>query len=453
SDLLKFIVRNACERNGINFPKQNEIDTTNRKPVNVLFGGNTSERQVSLMSGTNAWLKLKNSKKYEAHPYLLDLNNNSVWRLPYSKTLNHTVEEISEMCREAPAAEERLAPLRRRVLEKIACEPGHLNEELFIPEKMTLNEFIARSDFVFIGLHGGIGENGVLQKMLEDAKKPFNGSGSTASRLCIDKYATSKKLANLDKEGIHIPKKQLVGLKEVFKFSEESIKKLWKELKRQLTSSSIIVKPRADGCSTGIVRLYTARDLVTYVDLIKRGVASISPSTFQNQPEMIEMPAEKLRELMFEQFIQTDKVRVIKNKLKWEKISGWVEITMGVIGKGTKIKALNPSLTVATSDILSLEEKFQGGTGVNITPPPEPYIKKKAVEKARKRMEIVAKKLGISGYARIDAFMECDTGELLIIEANTTPALTPSTVIYHQALSENPPIYPTELMERIIELA
>ena len=117
------------------------------------------------------------------------------------------------------------------------------------------------------------------------------------------------------------------------------------------------------------------------------------------------------------------------------------------------MRAMSPSLTVAVGNILSLEEKFQGGTGVNITPPPTPYVKPSAVKKAKERIEMVAKKLGVRGYARIDAFMHRKTGELLIIEANSTPGLTPSTVIYHQALEEKPPLYPMELLEKIIETA
>ena len=94
TDLLHYVVKNSCLRQNINFPKISEkkIDSK-RKPVSVIFGGSTSERQVSLMSGTNVWLKLRKSKTYKPKPYLLDFENN-IWELPYALILNHTVEEI-----------------------------------------------------------------------------------------------------------------------------------------------------------------------------------------------------------------------------------------------------------------------------------------------------------------------------------------------------------------------
>ena len=41
---------------------------------------------------------------------------------------------------------------------------------------------------------------------------------------------------------------------------------------------------------------------------------------------------------------------------------------------------------------------------------------------------------------------------MILIEANSLPALTPSTVIYHQALAENPPLNPLKFLEKIITL-
>ena len=135
---------------------------------------------------------------------------------------------------------------------------------------------------------------------------------------------------------------------------------------------------------------------------------------------------------------------------------GWVEVTIGIIQDGTlhhkgTLHALSPSLTVAEGEVLSVEEKFQGGTGVNMTPPPEQYVKPAVLARVKKSAEKVAEVLNIEGYCRMDAFIQIDTGDLILIEVNTLPALTPSTVLYHQSLAEKKPMYPLELLEKIVE--
>lgn len=459
--LLKHIVKNACRRQNIPFPPS-ESSANNRKTmgqksasqqvVNVLFGGNTAERQVSVMSGTNVWLKLKRSKKVEPHPYLLDTKG-QVWKLPYYLALNHTVEEIEASCQSATADEKRLHHLKELVIAKLSLDSETEMEPLFLPEKMTLDEFIDRSDFVFIGLHGGIGEDGTLQKKLESKSKAFNGSGSEASKLCIDKFQTGSVIDKAKIDGVKTAEKMLMSVSELILLNKEKIRLFWNELRIQLGSPSIIVKPQGDGCSAGIARLFSARDLEIYLSFIEKGADFIPEKSIKNQHGIIEMPSEKLNSVLFEQFIETDKVRVIGNDLKWKTKNHWVEITMGILEKEGIYHAMHPSITVAVGNILTLEEKFQGGTGVNITPPPLPYVKASATKKAMARMEKVAECLGIKGYARIDAFMHIKTGELIIIEANTTPGLTPSTAIYHQALCESPPLYPTQFLEKIIENA
>ena len=162
------------------------------------------------------------------------------------------------------------------------------------------------------------------------------------------------------------------------------------------------------------------------------------------------MPPCPPRHLLFEKFIATDKIRIKANRLHWRRRSGRIEVTVGILEHKGLTTVLNPSLTVASGEVLSVEEKFQGGTGVNITPPPSEILAPKVRELVKKRIGIVAKKLGLSGYARIDAFVEVVTGNIIVIEANTLPALTPSTVLFHQALTETPPLFPLELIERII---
>ena len=65
-------------------------------------------------------------------------------------------------------------------------------------------------------------------------------------------------------------------------------------------------------------------------------------------------------------------------------------------------------------------------------------------------MEKVGERLGLQGYARIDTFMNVDSGDVIVIEINSTPALTPSTVLFHQALAEKTPMTPLELLEKLV---
>lgn len=161
-------------------------------------------------------------------------------------------------------------------------------------------------------------------------------------------------------------------------------------------------------------------------------------------------------DIIFESFIETDKLKILGTlggKISYLRKSGYIEMTVGVLERDLNIKALSPSITVAEQSILSVEEKFQGGTGVNITPPPKEIISAKNLRKIKDSIEKVADTVGIRGYARIDVFVQVVTGNIIMIEINTLPGLTPSTVIYHQALAENPPMYPLQLLEKIIQNA
>lgn len=444
--LLRSIVQHAAQREGLHLPSMARKNLAKRKPVHVIFGGSTSERQVSLMSGTNAWLKLRKSKLYEPQPYFLDPKE-QVWKIPYALTLNHTVEEILENCESAAEDEKRLHFLEEKVRLRLALEETFFDEAFFLPQKMSLQQFIEEAPFVFIGLHGGIGEDGTLQGLLQKAGKKFNGSGQKASQLCMDKYDTGQALAGLEAEGIRSAPKVSVALKQL---KGINLVPYWEDLIKTLGSRTVIVKPRDEGCSSGIVRLFNAEDLGQYLKLALECAPYIPKGTFKNQMERVEMPPQAMKEMLFEAFVETDSVRVKGNKLKWKRKNGWVEVTTGVLERKGKLYSLSPSLTVAEGEVLTVEEKFQGGTGINLTPPPEAYVRREVLEKVKKSTQKVAERMGIQGYCRIDMFMHIDTGDIIVIEVNTTPALTPSTVLYHQALEEKKAMFPTELLENLI---
>lgn len=80
------------------------------------------------------------------------------------------------------------------------------------------------------------------------------------------------------------------------------------------------------------------------------------------------MPSPPPQSLIFEPFIETDEIIFSSKSLDsnarhviWEGHTGWVEVTVGVMGTRGEMHSLSPSITVKeTGDILSLEEKFQG---------------------------------------------------------------------------------------------
>ena len=443
-DLLAFILSNACRRNSI--PLHKEIkQMSKKKNLAVLFGGNTAEKQVSLMSGTNAWLKLRTSSIYNPVPYVLGFNND-VWEIPYGLILNHTVEEIIENALNAKKDITRLEFLTKKVRYKLALKGDETSEEFFVPRKYTIDDFIKKQEFIFLALHGGMGEDGTIQKILEKNKIKYNGSNGAVSSLCMNKYDTAVAINKLKINGVYTARQELVKVSEI-----KDPMVLWTNLVKKLGAKTIIVKPLADGCSAGIVRLFNIKDLSNYIELIKSGSPHIKPNTFKNQNEIVDMPTDKVEELLFENFIETDSLKIKGAKLFYNRKSGWVEVTVGVYGSKNQLKVMNPSITVAEGEVLSVEEKFQGGTGVNITPPPESIIRSNVLKSIKEKIGKVANGIGIEGYSRIDAFVNVVTGDISVIEINTLPGLTPSTVIYHQALTEPKPMFPTEFLEQLIK--
>ena len=449
ADLIEYILNQALSRYK-KPPIARRPKTAERKqPVYVLMGGSTSERQVSLLSGTNVWLKLMQTSQYEPIPFLID-EQAKIWQLPYGFALHHTVEEMTEQCQGAPELLAKIHPLVNQIREQLHLSPISAME---VPKAMSWSAFLKRTQaahaFVFLGLHGGIGEDGTLQKALEKKGIAFNGSRFQASRLCMDKHQTAKKIRS-----IHHPQilaMPQISFKPILFDSEKKIQHLWERATTSFQTDSLIVKPQKDGCSTGVARLSSWQELHLYLSLLQEAKRQAPAGLFSYHSSVIEMPNTLKQPFILEPFIETDKIHVLRDKLIHEKISGWSEMTIGVLEKNGCYQALNPSITVAASHVLSIEEKFQGGTGINITPPPEHILSEKACKLVQENACLAALALGIQGYARLDLFVECATGTIRVIEANTLPALTPSTVLYHQGLSVFPPIPPKNILTFIIE--
>ncbi|MCL1887472.1 MAG: D-alanine--D-alanine ligase [Kiritimatiellaeota bacterium] len=96
---------------------------------------------------------------------------------------------------------------------------------------------------VFLALHGGEGENGGVQKLLDAMGMPYTGSGAEASRLAMDKIA-SKKI--FDTRGIP------TAAWEVVCGDAPHVTQL---------GFPLVVKPPREGSSVGVARVASAEDL------------------------------------------------------------------------------------------------------------------------------------------------------------------------------------------------
>lgn len=255
-----------------------------------------------------------------------------------------------------------------------------------------------RVDVVCLGLHGKYGEDGCMQGLLELLKIPYSGSGVLASAIGMDKYVCRR---ILEISGIDVPRtipipREAWG-REKSSFIEEIVGQI---------GFPCVVKPCREGCSTAVKKVVTAEGI----------------------PEAVENA------------FLWDNVVLVE-----EYLTG-MEVTCGVLGVDTP-EALIPSETIPTDDVLSLEDKFLYGQGENKTParlPPE------QIEAIRATAVATFRALNLKGYSRIDMFVRKD-GRVAVLEPNTLPGMTPSTVLFHQAAACG--ITQAGLIDRIIQTA
>ncbi len=450
-EALEYLIENRCRKYGKKVQLHVEQNDQNKPKqlVHVIFGGTCAERQVSLMSGSNVYLKLLHSQAFEPIPFLYG-QQDTIWQLPLSLVLNHTVEEIEANCRMDDAFFDKTATLAHGIQKRLSipCQEFERPKSMSIAEFLTLSK--SQNAFVFIGMHGGVGEDGTLQNLLVEYEIPFNGSSAETSSLCMDKFLTAKVINKSSHPHIYGLQKFSFCPDEIKHFSTHDYEILWDRVCMQLKTSNLIIKPRNDGCSAGIVSLKSASDLAKYCAFIFAQVKTVPKLSFEAQESQVEMCLDTKAHYLLEPFIETDRIAINHNTLLHEHIHGWVELTVGVLEMEGRYHALSPSITVAEGAVLSLEEKFQGGTGINITPPPEEIITKCGQNKIKHYIEETAAMLGIENYARIDIFFNEKEDKMIVIEANTLPGLTPSTVIYHQALAEEQSLPPLQFLEHLI---
>ena len=134
--------------------------------ITVLMGGTSSERNVSLASG----IRIVQALRGRGH---------KVIALDPARGVISDAEE-----RELSTGKVGAKPPTLESLSKFA-------EGTFLPNLTSMKE-IKDAEVVFLGLHGGQGEDGTIQALLDMARVKYTGSGHLASALAMDKDLSKK---------------------------------------------------------------------------------------------------------------------------------------------------------------------------------------------------------------------------------------------------------------------
>jgi D-alanine--D-alanine ligase len=448
--------------------------TAPSKIVYVLGGGSTSEKQVSRMSWLNVIQKLSYTRRYDVRAVFID-HENKYYLVPPFVALQHTVEEIEHVIGNAPLLEATFQEARRELQRADgSLLKFHAKGKGFSPKPVTLDEIAGTGGFCFIALHGGEGEDGTLQAKLDRLSVHYNGSGPEASRLCMDKYESAKRLDLLtipgfrgsrnligdmspfsqelsgDRDAIRKAIAAGTGFEETVRTHHvtgfcEKVSETARDWQTRLKSPrGLVIKPIDDGCSSGVYLWRSGKEgLTRYILCVVAGVESIPWSFLGGDYENI--PSEIVLRLPFE-----NKASFLVEELHASSLeSEVIELTVAVHGKKGKMQALIPSETRKEFDLLTLEEKFCKGVGINVTPPQQ--LSNEAVDTIRGRVAALANRIGLDGYARIDVMYYMKMDELVLIEINSLPGLSAATVTFTQALLTpgfNKP--PSEFLETLM---
>lgn len=197
----------------------------------VIFGGTSTEHDVSVVSGTSV-LKNLNKEKYEILPLYIDKDGNFY---EYTKNIND-------------------------------IEIAKIGEELTNLKKVeNVIELLKKQDVLFPVLHGLNGEDGTIQGLFEMINVPYVGCKVLASSLAMDKVYTK---IILDKAGINQAKSEYIRKSKdkyiyIDKEFNEKICEIEEtcEIISQKLEYPMFIKPSNSGSSVGVSKAKNKEEL------------------------------------------------------------------------------------------------------------------------------------------------------------------------------------------------
>lgn len=227
-----------------------------------------------------------------------------------------------------------------------------------------------RPDVCFNALHGPYGEDGNIQGLLNFMQIPYTHSGVLASSLAMDKVMAKHLFAAA---GIPVAADLICTREELMAGTAIEL--------------PFVIKPVNEGSSVGVQIILSRDDMLTFSD-------NYWPYTGK---------------VMVERFIPGR------------------ELTVGVMGD----RALPVTEVVTDRAFYDYDAKYEIGGSTHILPAP---IDEDLTKEVQRLALLAHQSLGCRGVSRSDFRYDAETGTLFILELNTQPGMTPTSLVPEMAM-------------------
>lgn len=258
-----------------------------------------------------------------------------------------------------------------RKMAEAARTAGYDTVDIDVTRDLAAQLKDAAPDVVLNGLHGPWGEDGAVQGLLEIMDLPYSHSGVLASALAMDKIKSKSvfKTAGLDvAEDVRVTRAEAAAAHAL--------------------EPPYVIKPVAEGSSFGVV-------------IVRQGT---------NGPP---------KQLLGADWAYGD-------DLMAEKFIPGRELTVGVMGD----RPLAVTEITTLRDYYDFDAKYTDGGSRHVIPADLPqHVTDAAMDAAVKAHNA----LGCRGVTRSDFRYDDEKGRLVILETNTQPGMTPTSLVPEQA--------------------
>ncbi len=284
-------------------------------------------------------------------------------------------------------------------LEPVVVAPDPSESGVYVLRDKKL-EKLCEIDVYFPLLHGTFGEDGTIQGLLEMANAAYVGAGVTGSAVGMDKGIFKDVMRTHDIPSVAW---RLLLRSEIESDIGGAIAKAEK-----VGAYPLFTKPANLGSSVGITKCHTRSDL---------------------QEGLMEA------------------ARFDRRVLVEKGVANLREIEVSVLGNEDP-RASVPGEVIPSREFYSYESKYIDGTSGLVIPAPLP-------EETTRRIQDLAvrayKAIDAAGMARVDFFIDKDTGKVYLNELNTIPGFT--KISMYPKLWNATGISYAELVDRLIDLA